>query len=170
MKRINKKLIKTIIVLLVVVILGIIIFIGVNIYNNRQLVATPEEIQDYLNISLIKKDAEEKEYFIEQKDVAVLSYTKGNMNFILKSTSNPQKDVVDNNHKWGPVIHMYCDVEDNLQVQVVSHMDEETQNYMKAEWTDNDLYYGIITDNLTTREDFLQEVNRVVLENHIIKD
>ena len=44
--------------------------------------------------------------------------------------------------------------------------DSEEMKYMKALWYDNDKYYSMVTDNLVTREDFLQEVNRVIIANH----
>ena len=166
----NKKIIKIIMIILVVIILAVVVFICVDMYNNRKIIATSDEISDYLDINLSNIEAENIDYFIEKKDIAGATYIKGEVQYTLKSSSNPKRDLVDTNHKWGANILMYCDVEENEQVQVISCLDEDNLSIMKSEWYDNGLYYSMYTENLTNREEFLLEVNKVVLDNHIKKD
>ena len=165
----NKKIIKIVITVIVVLVLAIVAIFLVDNYNNRRIISTEAEIEQYLNISMTKIDAQNVDYFIEQKDVAGATYEKGEMNYTLKSSKNPKKNLTDDNHKWGANILMFCDVAEGTQVQVVSCLDEDNLSAMKAEWYDNGMYYGMITVNLTTREDFLNEVYKVVMDNHINK-
>lgn len=167
MKKNNQKIIKIAIGVVVVIILAIVTIFLVDNYNNRTINSSFDEIQDYLNINMVTVEARDVDYFIEQKDVAGASYEKEGMKYTLKTSSNPKKNLVETNHNWGANILMFCDVEENKQVQVISSLDEDNLSYMKAEWQDNGMYYGMITDSLTTREDFLHEVNKVVLENHV---
>ena len=165
---INKNnIIKISIVTVVTIAILIIAYISFNIYNNRRIESTYSDIEEYLNIDMANIEAEQIDYYIEKKDVAVANYEKSEMNYTLKSSINPKKNLVDTNHNWGPNILMYCDVSDNEQVQVISCLDENNLSVMKAEWNDNGQYYSMYTDNLTTREDFLLEVNKVVIESHI---
>jgi hypothetical protein len=61
-----------------------------------------------------------------------------------------------------------CNDGSEIPVESRVALDPKTDNikYMKALWYDNDKYYSMVTDNLVTREDFLQEVNRVIIANH----
>ena len=67
-------------------------------------------------------------------------------------------------------IFMTTICEDGAEVNVESYValdEDDNMKYMKALWMDNDKYYSMITEDLVTREDFLQEVNRVIIANHV---
>lgn len=166
MKNNKNNIIIVIIIVAIVAIISITAYLFIDKYNNRKIEMSQNEIEDYLDINVASVEAETVEYFVEQKDVVGATYDKGEMTYTLKSSKNPQKNLVNPEHNWGSNILMYCDVEDNKQIQVISSLDEDDLSVMKAEWQDNGLYYGMYTENLTTREEFLLEVNKVVLDNH----
>lgn len=165
----NKKSIKTfiyvIITLLIIAVLAVVVYIFLDVFHNQKTISSAEEISDYLNINIKNIEAEDIKYYIENEDIARAEYQKASMSYILKSSENVTKDVVNNNHKWGQKILMYCKLENGDEIEVISCLDEDNLNVMKAEWTYNGKYYGMMTENLVTREEFLQEVNRVVIAN-----
>ena len=134
----------------------------------------------------IKEPVEAKDinYVVEDDNIAKLVYKKtvadGNvMNFVLRiasSTEDIENSIGLTDSKGADVEFAYTPImmtvicEDGSEVQVESKVALDDQNqemrYMRALWMDNDKYYSMVTDNLVTREDFLQEVNRVIIANH----
>ena len=170
-----------IVILLVVCIAAFLIFRKVKSSMNGtnanatkvETVANTNELKDKLNIDM--KDPENAsgiEYGVEGTDVARMTYTKtfesgASMTFTLRSSSSLESIALELNEEWGASIMMttYCD--DGSDIQVLSNVSINNNQIMKAEWYDNDLYWTMTSDDLTTREDFLQEVNRVIIANHI---
>ena len=136
------------------------------------------EIKNKLNVDI--KDPENGDnvkYGIEGDNIAKVSYKKkvsnGNeMNFIMR-TSYSTEDIensigLDVEFAYTPIMMtVVCNDGSEIPVEAkVALDDSEEMKYMKALWYDNDKYYSMVTDNLVTREDFLQEVNRVIIANH----
>lgn len=132
-------------------------------------------------------DAKNLEYAVEGDDIVKVSYEKvvdKNNNVIMsfvmrkaKSTEDIERSIGLSDSKGNDVvfasetpIKMIVKCEDDTEVNVDSYvaLDENgtEMKYMRATWYDNDNYYSMVTDNLSTREDFLQEVNRVIIANH----
>ena len=124
-------------------------------------------------------DSEEITYSIENDGIAKLSYKKKvsddvEMNFVLRVSSSTEE--IENSiglnveFPYEPIM-MTVVCEDGSEIPVESKVavdgDSAEMKYMKSLWFDNDKYYSMVTDNLVTREDFLQEVNRVIIANHI---
>ena len=170
-----------IVILLVVCIAAFLIFRKVKSSMNGttanatkvETVANTNELKDKLNIDM--KDPENAsgiEYGVEGTDVARMTYTKtfesgASMTFTLRSSSSLESIALELNEEWGASIMMttYCD--DGSDIQVLSNVSINNNQIMKAEWYDNDLYWTMTSEDLTSREDFLQEVNRVIIANHI---
>ena len=96
------------------------------------------------------------------------------MHFVMRSSYAMEEDLaifdtkVEFSNDQPIFMTVICD--DNTEVEVESYvaLDEHGKmKYMKATWMDNDKYYAMVTEDLITREDFLQEVNRVIIANHI---
>ena len=102
------------------------------------------------------------------------TYDGNEMDFTLRASSSTE-DIensigLDVEFIYTPIMMtVICDDGSEIPVESKTALDEITDNirYMKSLWYDNDKYYSMVTDNLTTREDFLQEVNRVIIANHI---
>ena len=71
-------------------------------------------------------------------------------------------------YEFGTPIVMESICNDGKKVSVLAQVAlTDEPSIMKAEWMDNDNYYAMVTTKLTTREDFLQEVNKVIINTHI---
>ena len=117
-------------------------------------------------------------YSIEGNNISKISYRKmvsdgSEMNFIMRTSSSTEEIEnsigLDVEFAYTPIkMTVVCDDGSEVPVEARVALDEESENmkYMKALWYDNDKYYSMVTDNLVTREDFLQEVNRVIIANH----
>lgn len=148
-------------------------------------VTTKEELNKKFDVDL--KDPEEANdvnYIVESDTIAKLSYKKvvsdgREMNFVLRvssSTEDIENSIGLTNSKGEDIEFVYtsimmtviCDDESEIQVESKVALDDDNQEmkYMRALWYDNDKYYSMVTDNLVTREDFLKEVNRVIIANH----
>lgn len=112
-------------------------------------------------------------YGIENGSVATVKYkANGNftgeeMTFLMKLASSQEEILIGVNDNWGTPILMRVECTDGSDIEVTSSVSMDNTKVMKAEWYDNDLYYCMLTDDLVTREDFLQEVNRVIITNHV---
>lgn len=164
-----------IIVVALIVIIAIVVAI---VYVNKNKVVTEnvsgiEELTDKLHMPIkAPTGADEVEYSIEGNNVACISYRKkvfsgGEMNFVMKSSSSMEDIMAGENYEWGIPILMTVICNDESEIEVESYISSDNNNVMIAKWYDNDLYYMMTTDNLVTREDFLQEVNRVIIDNHV---
>ena len=130
------------------------------------------------------EQADDLHYVVESDDIAKMTYKKtvsdGNvMDFVLRiasSTEDIENSIGLTDSKGADIEFAYTPImmtvicEDGSEIPVESKvaLDENNQEmkYMRALWMDNDKYYSMVTDNLVTREDFLQEVNRVIIANH----
>ena len=155
-------------------------------------VTTKEELNKKFDVD-IKEPVEAKDvnYLVENENIAKQTYKKtvsgGNvMDFVLRvssSTEDIENSIGLTDSKGQDVEFAYTPImmtvicEDGSEIQVESKVALETNEandenqearmkYMRALWMDNDKYYSMVTDNLVTREDFLQEVNRVIIANH----
>ncbi len=148
-------------------------------------ITTKEELNKKFDVD-IKDPVEAKDinYVVENENIAKLTYKKtvsdGNvMDFVLRvssSTEDIENSIGLTDSKGNDVEFAYTPImmtvicEDDSEIQVESKvaLDDNNQEmkYMRALWMDNDKYYSMVTDNLVTREDFLQEVNRVIIANH----
>lgn len=144
-----------------------------------ETVVTKNELKSKLNVD-VKEPVSSGEvvYGIENDSIAKISYKKKvsndkEMNFIMRASSSTE-DIensigLDVEFAYTPIVmNVICDDGSEVPVEARVALDEKTEDmrYMKALWYDNDKYYSMVTDNLVTREDFLQEVNRVIIANH----
>lgn len=129
-------------------------------------------IEESVGIKIVEpSDTKKISYGIEDDKIARLDYKKevstgDNMNFILKSSSDLRDNMIGLNNKWGIPILMTVVCDDESEIEVISYVATDDYKVMKADWYDNDKYYAMSTNNLATREDFLQEVNKVIIANH----
>lgn len=140
---------------------------------------TKTELKDKLNVEFKDPvDGNDVSYSIENDSIAKISYKKtvsdGNeMTFTMRTSYSTEE--IDNSigldveFAYTPIMMtVVCDDGSEIPVEskVALEKDTEEMKYMKALWFDNDKYYSMVTDDLVTREDFLQEVNRVIIANH----
>ena len=180
----NKSFKYVLIALAVILVAAIIIvFVSVRIKksanSNVKRVANTEAIKEQLNIDIKEPDdASDVTYDIENNTIARVTYQKvvsegKTMNFIMRSSYSLEEDLTDLGYEVtysNQPIHMTSICDDGSEIDVESYValgEENEMKYMRAVWFDNDKYYSMVTDNLVTREDFLQEVNRVIIANHI---
>lgn len=175
----SKEVSKSFIALVVVAVIIILIAVIVAIVSTRprnissEAVSTIEDINSSLKMNIKKpSNASNVSYEIENGNVAKISYKKKGydgmeIEFVMRSASSEEDIKQEDEHEWGTPIMMVTKCKDGSDIEVTSSLATDVENVMKGEWFDNDLYYEMTTDSLTTREDFLQEVNRVIIENHI---
>ena len=181
----KNKSFKYVLIALAVILLLAIIIVVVSVKKRNELnsnvkrVANTEALKEQLNIDIKEpENASGVKYDIENNTIAKVTYTKvvsnGKvMNFIMRSSYSLEEDLTDLGYEVSysnQPIHMttICDDESEIDVESYVALGEENEmKYMRAVWFDNDKYYSMVTDNLVTREDFLQEVNRVIIANHV---
>lgn len=173
--------IKYIAIALVVILIIVAIVIAFSFSGKKgaSQTSTSTEIEESLNINIEEpENADNLTYDIENNSIAKVSYTKTmsngqEMHFVMRSSYAQEEDLtnlgIDVNFSDQPIF-MTVICKDESEVEVESYVALDTKGnmkYMKALWMDNDKYYSMVTDDLITREDFLQEVNRVIIANHI---
>ena len=165
--------------LVVIVILATVIAIFMPKFRNATNVKGLNEIKEKLNIDIKEpENADDLTYDIVNNSIAKVAYSKilSNgmvMHFVMRSSYSTEEDLAtftsDPKFSEQPIfMTTICD--DGAEVEVESYVALDKDNnmkYMKALWMDNDKYYSMITEDLATREDFLQEVNRVIISNHV---
>ena len=132
-----------------------------------------ETIKDKLGIEIIiPSDAKNVSYALRGNDIGVVEYDKtvssGNViHYILSysKTASNQLDYI-KGETWGTPIEMNVDTKDGKKVLVTSNVSSDDKKKMQGKWTDNEVFYSMATETLSAREDFLQEVNRLVKNNH----
>ena len=148
-------------------------------FRNATNVKGLNEIKEKLNIDIKEpENADDLTYDIVNNSIAKVAYSKilSNgmvMHFVMRSSYSTEEDLAtftsDPKFSEQPIfMTTICD--DGAEVEVESYVALDKDNnmkYMKALWMDNDKYYSMITEDLATREDFLQEVNRVIISNHV---
>lgn len=153
--------------------------------KTKGIVTTKDELKKRFDVDIKEPEAaDDLHYMMESNTIAKMTYKKtvsdGNvMDFVLRvasSTEDIENSIGLTDSKGEDIEFAYTPImmtvicEDGSEVPVESKvaLDENNQEmrYMRALWYDNDKYYSMVTDNLVTREDFLQEVNRVIIANH----
>ena len=69
-------------------------------------------------------------------------------------------------HEWNTDILMTSTCQDGTKINVLANVAFDDPYVMRASWSDNNVFYSMTTQNLSSREDLLQEVNRMVIANH----
>ena len=168
--------------LVVIIILAIIIAIILPKSKSGNNVKALNEIKEKLNIDIKEpENAEDLTYDIVNNSIARVAYSKilpdnSVMHFIMRSSYSTEEDLAtftSNPQFSDQPIFMTTICDDGAEVEVESYValdNDSNMKYMKALWMDNDKYYSMITEDLVTREDFLQEVNRVIISNHVSFD
>lgn len=147
--------------------------------SNISPIPNKEEFKEKFNFDIKDPEgAEDLTYGAENDTIAIVRYKKKvsedqEMEFVLRSsysTEDIENSIgVDVEFAYTPIMMtVICDDGTDVQVESKVALDFENDElkYMKALWYDNGRYYSMVTENLVTREDFLQEVNRVIIANH----
>ena len=136
-------------------------------------VESVEAIKDKLGVDIvIPSDARNVSYAMRGDSVGVVEYDKvlsnGNTIHYILSYSNAATNQLDTirGESWGTPIEMNVNTRDGKTVLVTSNVSNDDRKKMQGKWTDNEVFYSMATDSLTAREDFLQEVNKLVINNH----
>ena len=165
--------------LAVILILAIIIAVVVPRLNSGTNVKGLNEIKEKLNIDIKQpENASDLSYDIVNNSIARVAYSKilpdgSVMHFVMRSSYSTEEDLAtfssDPQFSEQPIfMTTVCDDGSEVEVESYVALDKDSNmKYMKALWMDNDKYYSMITEDLVTREDFLQEVNRVIISNHV---
>lgn len=183
-KKSNKKvdpIIKLLVAIAVVIIIAVVVALITLNRKSRPTHVGTERVVSKNDLPYSVKDpvgGDNVVYSVEGSNISKISYQKtvsdGNlMNFIMR-TSSSTEDIensigLDVEFAYTPIkMTVVCDDGSEVPVEARVALDAKSENmkYMKALWYDNDKYYSMVTDNLVTREDFLQEVNRVIIANH----
>lgn len=141
-------------------------------YEERELVKVEDsnELEKKLSINIKGLEDKNTEINIEDKNIARIDYSVATMSYTLKASSDAKKYLANISHTWGTPILMQSECEDEAIIDVIAQVAIDNPKVMRADWYDNDLYYSMTTQTLTSREEFLQEINRLIIKNHIIFD
>lgn len=171
----NKKIIMF--VLTISVIIAISIFSALQVVKERdESVRSVNNLEELNNISGVNvkepANADNLKYSIENGEIARIDYNKKTdsgekMNFILRSSSALEDINTYKEMNWGTDMFMTVSCPDDIEISVTANICIDNNKIMKGEWYDNDLYYIMTTDNLSTREEFLREIQDVIIDNHI---
>lgn len=174
----KRKIIILLVVILVIIGIGCILFLQQkNLFPTKVIkieVKSIDELNQKIDVNVnIPVAAYDVEGSVINDKVANINYKKivsdgKEMNFTLRSSSSTEENNLDIKNKWGETpILMTVICKDESDVEVEAYVAYDDRNVMKAEWYDNDKYWLMFTDNLVSREDFLQEVNKIIIANHI---
>lgn len=175
-KSTNKNMLPFIIAIVIVGIIAIVIALMSNKTKkaNIESVQNIEVLNEKLNAKIVPpQNTKSVTYSIENNNIARIEYSKEfedgyTMDLVLKSSSATE-DLVEYDNDFGSIaIKMTTICNDGSDIEVTSYVAVDDTTIMKSEWYDNDMYYAMTTENLSTREDFLQEVNRVIIDNHVV--
>lgn len=163
-------------VIVIILVIAIIVFrnqIGQNRVGQGELekrqyekVSNEAELGDKLDIDINGIEGGNAKSYIEDENIGRIDYELNNMNLTLKVTKDLEKDLVNMYHEWNNDILMTSTCTDGTKINVIANVAFDEPTVMRARWRDNDLFYSMTTQNLTTREEFLQEINRLVIQNH----
>lgn len=177
----SKKLLKNnhtiLYAIVVVILLALLAIVMVNRKNAsiRQMVGmeSVKELNDKLGIDMIvPTDAKNVKFAVRGDSIGVIEYDKAGRNgdiihYILSYSKNASDKLeYFRSESWSTPIEMNVDTRDGKTVLVTSNVSSEDRKRMQGKWTDNEVFYVMATETLTSREDFLQEVNRLVINNH----
>ena len=166
-------------ILYAVVVVILLALLAVFMVNNKTSIAPTvgvesiDTIKDRLGIDVvIPSDAKNVSYAMRGDSIGVVEYDKtvanGNViHYILsysKNASNQLETI--RGESWGTPIEMNVNARDGKSILVTSNVSNDDRKKMQGKWTDNEVFYTMATETLTAREDFLQEVNKLVINNH----
>ena len=141
--------------------------------NSGELIDRKEEIADnkdklseMVGFDVDSKNDENAKYYAEDDNIARIEYDLNGMHLVLKISTDGGKDLVNMYHEWSTGILMTTSCKDGTSIIVSSNTAIDDSSVMRSEWKDNNKFYSLTTQNLSTREEFLQEVNRYIIENH----
>lgn len=161
-------------IFLIVLLAAICIFIFLKNKTNYIKVEDSNALTDILGVEVATPDGGQNvKYGIENDSIAKIDYIKTyqggeKLPFTLRSSTNMEDDLVQLDYEFGTPIVMESICNDGKKVSVLAQVAlTDEPSIMKAEWMDNNNYYAMVTTKLTTREDFLQEVNKVIINTHI---
>ena len=150
------------------------VFIFLKNKTNYVKVDNNDTLNSMLGVEVVAPSGGQNiKYGIENDSIAKIDYIKEfqggeKLPFTLRSSTDPNDDLVQLDYSFGTPIVMETICNDGKKVSVLAQLAiTENPTIMKAVWTDNNSYYAMVTTKLTTREDFLQEVNRVIIDTHI---
>lgn len=163
--------------IVVVVLLALLAIVMVQRKNAtvRQMtgIESVKELNDKLGIELVvPTDAKDVKFAVRGDSIGVVEYDKTGKNgdtihYILSYSKNPSDKIeYFRSESWSTPIEMNVDTRDGKTILVTSNVSSEDRKKMQGKWTDNEVFYVMATETLTSREDFLQEVNRLVINNH----
>ena len=163
--------------IVVVVLLALLAIVMVQRKNAtvRQMIGieSVKELNDKLGIELVvPTDAKDVKFAVRGDSIGVVEYDKTGKNgdtihYILSYSKNASDKLeYFRGESWSTPIEMNVDTRDGKTVLVTSSVSSEDRKRMQGKWTDNEVFYVMATETLTSREDFLQEVNRLVINNH----
>ncbi len=176
-KKLNKLLIRIIIVLVAFIFL--LLFTRscnrVRTVSNSgdgmyQLVEKASGVNNFSKLKIELKDPESAEQIISNEivngNIARKTYRTKDYTYKLSASKDKNANLSGYVYTWISPIHMDSLCDDFRTIRVVAHIAVENPRVIKAEWADNNVYYCMTIDSLVSREAFLQEVNRVVVQNH----
>lgn len=140
--------------------------VGELVPRNHQEVVNEAELSEKLDIDITGINDEKSKTYIEDENIGRIEYDLNGMNLTLKITKDVDKDLVNMYHEWNTDILMTATCTDGTKINVMANVAYDDPTVMRASWSDNNMYYSMTTQNLSTREDFLQEINRLVIQNH----
>lgn len=173
----KKTIIFTIIAVIVVLIVVLLIIFrgqfnkrtvwdGELVPRDHQEISNEAELSEKLDIDITGINDEKAKTYIEDENIGRIDYELNGMNLTLKITKDTDKDLINMYHEWNTDILMTSTCTDGTKINVSANVAFDDPTVMRARWNDNDMFYSMTTQNLTTREDFLQEINRMVIQNH----
>lgn len=140
--------------------------VGELVPRNYEQVTNEEELSKKLDIDITGINDEKSKTYIEDENIGRIEYDLNGMNMTLKITKDVDKDLVNMYHEWNTDILMTATCTDGTKINVMANVAYDDPTVMRARWSDNNMNYSMTTQNLSTREDFLQEINRLVIQNH----
>ena len=135
-----------------------------------QLVERANNVGNFNKLKITLKDPAEAQQIIANEiingNIARKTYRTRDYVYRLSASKDKNANLSGYTYTWSGQINMDSICEDFREIRVIAHIAVENPQVIKAEWADNNIYYCMTVDTLTSREAFLQEVNRVVIQNH----
>lgn len=176
-KKMNKYLVRIIIVLFILV---FIMFLRtctgprkVSIFGDgaNRLVEKTKNVDNFDELNITIQNPEMGQQIISDEivngNIARKTFRTADYTYKLSASKDKNVNLSGYLYKWGSRIQMISKCDDFREVKVEASIAVENSSVIKAEWADNNTYYCMTTDEMVSREAFLQEVNRVVIQNHI---
>lgn len=162
-------------VVISLIVIGILLYIilnpkGVFHSNKEEQVNNIDQIESQIAMPIAEIETKENKiqsYKVLDDNISEIKYNHKNVDITFRSTTDGTKDIVRMDNEWDPhFITMDVTCDDGTIIPVMSYRGKTNYGTMKSEWEDHDYFYAMTTTNATVNEIFLQEVNRMVKENH----